>query len=413
MKASATNSPDNFPLLGGGEPWLDESWLLDMDTFVKGLADAKARGIRPDHVASLISHYAPKWLPELSGNGVDAAAASAAAEGGPVAAWQRKRLFVEAVVGALPTERGDCRVPCGLLLRLLRVANMVGAEPACRAGLEARVARRLDQASLGELMVPAFSHTCGTLLDVGLVLRLVRGFAAREEAAPKSGAAVAKVARLVDGYLAEAALDANLGLPEFEALAGALPSHARATDDGLYRAVDTYLKAHPSTSKEERKALFRLLDIRKLSSEASFHATHNERIPVRAVMQVLFSEQTKLHRLADWSTSLSGPRSPAAMEVPARCPSKREVMVQNQEIRRLRDDVARLQLQCHSLQAQVDRLAHRKKRGFFKWRSLLFRQMDVVEKMRVDEVVAVAGKKPRASLHGKTSSTPKWRHSLS
>lgn len=90
-------------------------------------------------------------------------------------------------------------------------------------------------------MIPSFSHTCGTLLDVELVIRLVKRFVNLDETA-KSGAAMVKVAKLVDCYLAEAAMDAYLSLKEFAALAGAVPSHARATDDGLYRAIDTYLK---------------------------------------------------------------------------------------------------------------------------------------------------------------------------
>jgi NPH3 family len=57
-----------------------------------------------------------------------------------------------------------------------------------------------------------------------------------------SGAAMARVAKLVDAYLAEVALESGLGVKEFEELARALPAHSRATDDGLYRAVDTFLK---------------------------------------------------------------------------------------------------------------------------------------------------------------------------
>ena len=78
------------------------------------------------------------------------------------------------------------------------------------------------------------------------MLRLVRWFVGAEEgpaAVARSGAAaLAKVAKLVDAYLAEAALDAGLAVAEFEELARAVPAHARATDDGLYRAIDTYLK---------------------------------------------------------------------------------------------------------------------------------------------------------------------------
>ena len=118
---------------------------------------------------------------------------------------------------------------------------MVGAEPAYRAELEKRISWQLDQATLKEVMIPSFSHTCGTLLDVELVIRLVEGFVNLDESV-RGGAALVKVAKLVDSYLAEVAVDSNLQLPEFVALAGAMPGHARSTDDGLYRAIDTYLK---------------------------------------------------------------------------------------------------------------------------------------------------------------------------
>jgi len=104
-------------------------------------------------------------------------------------------------------------------------------------------------------------------------------------------------------------------------------------------------QAHPNTAKEERKSLCQLIDARKLTAEAAAHAVQNERMPVRSVMQVLFSEHGKLNRLAELSNSFSSQRSPnPALELPGRCPSKREVLAQHQEVRRLREDVARLQV---------------------------------------------------------------------
>lgn len=227
----------------------NDASILDMDCFVKTISSIKAKGVRPDLVGSIIAHYASKWLPDLSG---DNPAATGAGLGEPgdhpdspdsiTAQWVKKCFFVETLVRILPP--GKDSVPCNFLLRLLRTASMVGAEPGCQAELEQRVARQLDGASLKELMIPSFSHTCGTLLDVGLVTRLVKRFLAVDEAdaAARSGAGLAKVAKLVDGYLAEAALEPSLTMAEFMELAGALPSHARAMDDGLYRAIDTYLK---------------------------------------------------------------------------------------------------------------------------------------------------------------------------
>ncbi|KAL2332425.1 hypothetical protein Fmac_020006 [Flemingia macrophylla] len=60
---------------------------------------------------------------------------------------------------------------------------------------------------------------------------------------------------------------------------------------------ETLVRAHPGVSKQERKGLCRLLDSRKLTAEASLHAAQNERLPVRAVIQVN-AMQVQMERLA-------------------------------------------------------------------------------------------------------------------
>ncbi|KAG9459414.1 hypothetical protein H6P81_003922 [Aristolochia fimbriata] len=413
------------------ECWFDDSCILDMDYFVKTLSGIKAKGVRPDLVGSIIAHYASKWLPDLLSSSDDVDTNNKQPllhEETATASWMKKRFFVETLVGILPPEKDS--VSCNFLLRLLRTANLVGAEPSYRAELEKRISWHLDQASLKELMIPAFTHTCGTLLDVDLLLRLVRRFTTLDEAV-RGGAALVKVAKLVDSYLAEAALDANLTLPSFLALAAALPNHARATDDGLYRAIDTYLKAHPDTTKHERKALCRLIDSRKLSPEASLHAAQNERLPVRAVIQVLFSENAKsTNRYVDWSGSFSGTRSPNTrslqQEQPGgvRCLSKREASAQHMEIRKLQEDVTRLQGLCNVMQAQIEKLTEKKK-GFFRWRKLgapLHLRPSSASEKNIDDVVTgecdhvIVGRRTPIEMktrlvqhHQHKSTPPKWR----
>ncbi|XP_074588701.1 coleoptile phototropism protein 1-like [Curcuma longa] len=319
--------------------WLDDSSVQELDHFAESLAGIKAKGVGPELLGSLLAHYAYRWLPELSGRAVPSPE-------NPTAAWLKKRFLIETLASVLPPDKAA--LPCDFLLRLLRAASMVAAGPPCIQVLEARAAAQLDEASLKELLIPAFSHTTATLLDVAMVLRLVRRFAGADDAS-RTGAALARVAKLLDSYLAEAAFDPALTVPTFEDLATSLPAHARAMDDGLYRAIDTYIKAHPSSSKVERKVLCRLVDARKLSSEAALHAAQNERLPVRSVIQVLFAEHSKLSRLAEWSGSFN--RSSTG-----RSPSEAAV-AQQQEVRRLRDEVVRLHVRCIGLQAQVDRLA--------------------------------------------------------
>ncbi|KAJ4833715.1 hypothetical protein Tsubulata_038623 [Turnera subulata] len=425
---SVTNSQGKA-LQFAPEWWADDACILDMDYFFKTLAGIKAKGVRPDLIGSIIAHYASKWLPDLSSDHNFASEKGLTSfeesQESVTTLWLKKRFFVETLVGILPPEKDS--IPCNFLLRLLRIGNMVGVEPAYRAELERRVSWQLDQASLKELLIPSFSHTCGTLLDVELITRLVRRFVSLEEVA-KTGAALTKVAKLVDCYLAEVAVDSNLNLPDFVALAGALPLHARATDDGLYRAIDTYLKAHPGVPKLERKGLFRLIDTRKLSPEASLHAAQNERLPVRAVIQVLFSEQNKLNRQMDWSGSFSGTRSPnLGFDGPARCLSKREMNAQQMEIKRLREDVLKLQSQCFALQMQMERMLEKKTKGFFKWK-----KFGIMSSIRSSTSVSVAEKIGEGDREGgepptgfvtqtpvnmktklvKGKTPPKWRKSI-
>ncbi|XP_052180441.1 root phototropism protein 3-like isoform X2 [Diospyros lotus] len=400
--------------------WFDDACILDMDYFVKNLSVIKAKGVRPDLIGSIITHYASKWLPDLStGEEAEKDFAAADYEESPesvTASWMKKRFFVETLVGVLPPERDS--IACSFLLRLLRVANMVGTEPAYRAELEKRISWQLDQASLDDLIIPSFSHTCGTLLDVELVLRLVKRFVSLDEAV-RGGAALVKVAKLVDCYLAEAATDSNLGLPEFIALAGALPAHARSTNDGLYRAIDTYLQVHPGLSKQERKGLCRLMDSQKLSPEASVHAAQNERLPVRAVIRVLLSEQSKLNRQFDWSGSFSRTRSPTVgFDQPGRCLSKREVTAQQMEIKRLREDVVRLESQCIAMQRQMERLIDKKRSGisFFSWKKLgMSAQRSGAAEKGTDgesgQQTPMDAKKTKPASRGRTPRN--WRNSLS
>ncbi|KAJ0693995.1 putative NPH3 domain-containing protein [Helianthus annuus] len=55
------------------------------------------------------------------------------------------------------------------------------------------------------------------------------------------------VANLVDNYLAEVASDVNLKLEKFQSLAATVPDYARPRDDGIYHAVDIYLKVRSSS----------------------------------------------------------------------------------------------------------------------------------------------------------------------
>ncbi|XP_028116981.1 root phototropism protein 3-like [Camellia sinensis] len=223
-----------------------------------------------------------------------------------------QRMIIESLISIIPPQKDS--VSCSFLLRLLRVANMLKVAHALVTDLEKRVGMQFEQASLLDLLIPSYNKS-ETLYDVDLVQRLLEHFLVQEQTENSSPNAESlseihmyeetqtghnvlnakmRVARLVDSYLTEVSRDRNLSLTKFQVLAESLPESARTCNDGLYRAIDSYLKAHPTLSEHERKRLCRVMDCQKLSIDACMHAAQNERLPLRVVVQVLFSEQVKI-----------------------------------------------------------------------------------------------------------------------
>uniref|UniRef100_A0A2P2NLG9 BTB/POZ domain-containing protein At3g44820 isoform X3 n=1 Tax=Rhizophora mucronata TaxID=61149 RepID=A0A2P2NLG9_RHIMU len=164
---------------------------------------------------------------------------------------------------------------------------------------------QLELATMDGLLIPTYSDS-DTLYDTECVERIVHHFMSSEsrltlfspssmdlETSP-SREPLRKVAKLIDNYIAEVACDVNLKPRKIRALAEALPESSRALHDGLYRALDIYIKSHPWLSDKDKEELCNMIDYQKLSIDACAHASQNERLPLRVILQVLFFEQMHL-----------------------------------------------------------------------------------------------------------------------
>ncbi|OMO70998.1 hypothetical protein COLO4_28416 [Corchorus olitorius] len=178
------------------------------------------------------------------------------------------------------------------------------------------------------------------------------------------------VANLVDGYLAEVAADVNLKLPKFQSLAAVIPDYARLLDDGIYRAIDIYLKAHPWLTDSEREQLCRLMNCQKLSLEASTHATQNERLPLRVIVQILFFEQLRLRTsIAGWffvSDNLENSQDPTGnLALPRNNASANAGATQEPflEADDIMERVSELEKECLSMKEELDKLVKLKTKG--------------------------------------------------
>ncbi|KAI7755852.1 hypothetical protein M8C21_009194 [Ambrosia artemisiifolia] len=307
--------------------WFEDVSILRIDHFVRVITAIKVKGMRYELIGAAITHYATKSLPglikEAGASGLPEEGSSTAVSGhwkgglhmivagnrdDPTSTSQMRdqRMIIESLISIIPPQKDS--VSCSFLLQLLRMANLMKVAPALVTELEKRVGMQFEQASLADLLIPCYNKA-ETMYDVDLVQRLLEHFLIHEQMETEnpnrqsmhegvqrinSSNAKMRVARLVDSYLTEVSRDTNLSLTKFQVLAEALPESARSCDDGLYRAIDSYLKAHPTLSEHERKRLCRVMDCQKLSMDACMHAAQNERLPLRVVVQVLFSEQVKI-----------------------------------------------------------------------------------------------------------------------
>ncbi|PWA99690.1 BTB/POZ fold [Artemisia annua] len=300
--------------------WCEDLSVLEISHFVRVLTAIKVKGMKHELVGRAIMHYAMQSLPGMVKEGISGSVEEGASklhmviavnkgDHGSSPQGKRQRMITESLVSIIPPQRGS--VTCSFLLRLLRIAIMVNVAQALVTELEKRVGMQLEEATLEDLLIPCYTRS-DIMYDVDLVHRILDNFLIQEQMEISTPGrnpmgenndvvhmvnvsnAKTIVARLVDSYLAEISRDKNLSLTKFIVLAGALPESARSCDDGIYRAIDLYLKAHPLLSEHERRRLCRVMDCQKLSTDACTHAAQNERLPVRTVVQVILSEQIKL-----------------------------------------------------------------------------------------------------------------------
>ncbi|KAJ0989717.1 hypothetical protein J5N97_008073 [Dioscorea zingiberensis] len=274
--------------------WTEDVSELDLDLFRSVISAVRSsKKLSPQLIGEALHVYACKHLPDTSLHFAAAESSSPTEE-----TLTKHRKVLESIVSMIPGEHGS--VSGRFLLKLLKVANQVGASPSTKAELVRRSGRQLDEATPEDLVFP--SPTNPISFDIGIVEAILENFLAQQrrplghEERERMAGAMARVAKVFDSYMQAIAHDPRLSVSKLIELAESLPEIARQEHDELYHAIDTYLKEHPELSKAERKKLCKLIDCRKLSPNACSHAIGNDRLPLRTIVQLLFVEQERARR---------------------------------------------------------------------------------------------------------------------
>ncbi|KAI3834518.1 hypothetical protein MKW92_015094 [Papaver armeniacum] len=278
--------------------WAEDLTVLSIDIFQRVIMAMVARGLKQSFLAPIVMLYAKDSLRGLEIFGKGRKRIEPKHE-------HEKRISLETIVSLLPKEKN--LMPVSFLSMLLRAAMYLETMVASRIDLEKRIAMQLEQAVLSDLLIPSFQLKGDTIFDVETIKRIMKIYLecktdegtmpcrnANNSSVSHSLCDMDKVGRLMESYLAEVSSDRNLTVSKYISLAELVSKQEKVTEDGMYRSIDIYLKAHPTLIDMERKKVCSLIDFQKLSMEASCHAAQNNRLHVQTRVQVLYYEQQRL-----------------------------------------------------------------------------------------------------------------------
>lgn len=238
------------------EWWVEDLSVLRIDFYQRVICAMGRMGVRPDSIVASLVHYAQESLKGIGKCQIWNPARTKPTSG---MVENDQKSILETLVCLMPTENSSL-IPLSFLFGMLRIAIMMDATIACKLELERRVSLRLETVSLDDLLIPSVQNG-DSLFDVDTIHRILVNFLQRieneenedcgyesEGLGSSSHGSLLKVGRLMDAYLAEIAPDPYLSLQKFIAIIEILPDYARIIDDGLYRAIDIYLKVNIAIS---------------------------------------------------------------------------------------------------------------------------------------------------------------------
>ncbi|KAJ0237825.1 NPH3 domain-containing protein [Hirschfeldia incana] len=337
------------------EWWIQDLSALRIDYYARVVSAMARTGLRSESIITSLMHYSQESL-----KGIRNRQERTKLDSGTIENEQRN--VVEAVVSLFPNDK----VPLSFLFGMLRVGVTINVSVSCRVELEMRIAQQLERVSLDDLLIPVVQDG-ESMYDVDTVHRILVCFLKRieneecneddneteTEIDSTCHSSLLKVGLIVDAYLAEIAPDPFLSLNKFTALIEILPDYVRVTHDGLYRAIDMFLKGHPLLTEQECKSLCKFVDTKKLTQEACSHAAQNDRLPVQMAVRVLYSEQLRLKNIVSGEEGMMLSSQKLSSGVPSGATSPRDTYASlRRENRELKLEISRVRVRLSELEKE-------------------------------------------------------------
>nr|GMD38515.1 BTB/POZ domain-containing protein At5g48130 [Ipomoea batatas] len=248
--------------------WIKDLIALQFPFFKRVIASLRRQGMKEKYVSPIILFYANEWVISR--------------------AEDDTKMILKGIIDLLPMgEKASKLIPVGFYFSLLSRSLEAGLASDSREKLQHQIASQLHLAQVEDFLLP--NNELETMKRIFSIYAAAAAF--NMELNPAPSPRNSAVAELWDAYLTKIAVDPQVTSKRFMELIETLPLSCRQSHDHLYRALDTFLVAHPSVSQDEKWQVCKYLNCQKLSQEVCIEAVQNELMPLRLIVQALFVQQ--------------------------------------------------------------------------------------------------------------------------
>ncbi|KAF3617374.1 BTB/POZ domain-containing protein [Capsicum annuum] len=281
--------------------WIKDLIALPFPFFKRIISSLRRQGMKEKYISPIILFYANKWTlsrkthqfwQNARKGGEDH---NTDAENGDDNDTNEKvSKILQGILDLLPMgEKASKVIPVGFYFSLLSRSLQLGLRSESREKLQDQIASLLYLARVEDFLLPDSSNdsitSCIELSIMKSIFSKYVSFSMELTHTPSPRNYI--IAELWDVYLTKIATDPQWSSKKFLELIETVPLSSRQTHDHLYRALNTFLMAHPDMSQEEKGLVCKYLNCQKLSQEVCIEAVQNELMPLRLIVQALFVQQ--------------------------------------------------------------------------------------------------------------------------
>ncbi|KAL5581713.1 hypothetical protein UlMin_014155 [Ulmus minor] len=290
--ACQTWSCETMKQIVSQELWIKDLIALPFGFFKRIIGSLRRQGMKERYVSPIIVFYANKWVLSKKTRQFWENSGDKVADNDMN---HRVSVILQGILELLPMGEKTSRViPVGFYLALLSRSLEVGSNNDSKAKLQQQIASVLQYAQVEDLLLPnGGTKSVSSSTELATMESIFSTYVSSNLDISTGNSIVAE---LWDSYLSHIAPDPEMSPKRFMELIEKIPPSYRLNHDQLYRAMSTFLQAHPNLSQEEKGAVSRYLNCQKLSQEACVEAVQNELMPLRLIVQALFVQQLNTHQ---------------------------------------------------------------------------------------------------------------------